>query len=316
VISELVEKDCLNLRQGDVVDLDSIVLASEGDGCYEIVQTPEGVVILSQTCDIVQASKSRCLVAPVITPTKQDMADARKGRKPLLLYLEAEAQKIAAVADMEKATSVPKSLLNGHQLLARYGGEASETGARRIASRVGRAFSRFPFPDEVYPVFRDLRSRVQSKSGTESAFGKVIDLVSDLRVASDQWAAPCRRLILYVIVPEDQLIPVEDADPGWAWEPKRIEGLKQGETADRLDLNRVSALILQNSNGDTTTLLHLWRMFGRLVQDTLLQPSLNSEVVSFEVEVLSDVEMSYQRFIQTESLDLDVLSGVEHRVAR
>nr|WP_274708213.1 hypothetical protein [Arthrobacter sp. H16F315] len=302
------------MRQGDVADVNRLILAGVDDGSPVIVETPAGVAILSQTCDIVQPSKTRCLVAPVIDPSKQDLSDARKGRKPLLLYLESEKDgSVAYVADMERATSVPKALLAGRKLLARCGAEASEYGTRIIAARVGRAFSRFPFPDEVYPVFKDLRGRVQTKSGTESAFGKVIDLVTDLRVSADQWAKPGRRLTLYVIVPEAQLIPIEDTDPNWEWDLKRIRGLKQGETGDRLDLDRVSTLILQNSGGDATTLAKLWAKFGQLIQGTLLRPSLNREVISFEVEVLSDVEMSYQRFSQTESLDLDVLSGVEHR---
>lgn len=311
-MTETVGDDCLNLRQGDVVDLGSIVLTNPEDGAPLVVETPAGVAILSQTCDVVQRSKKRCLVAPVLDPTGQDLSDAKKGRKPLLLYLESgNGDSGACVADMEMATSIPKGLLAGRKLLARYGTEASENGTRIIAARVGRAFSRFPFPDEVYPAFKDLRSRVQSKSGTESAFGKVIDLVTDLRVSSDQWPKPGRRLTLYVIVPEAQLIPIEDIDPSWEWDQKRIRGLRPGESDERLDLNRVSTLILENLGGDSTTLARLWGKFGQLVQDLLLRPALNREVVSFDVEVLSDVEFTYQRFSQTESLDLDVLSGPE-----
>nr|WP_254455267.1 hypothetical protein [Paenarthrobacter ureafaciens] len=288
----------------------SIVLASGEDGSPMELETKAGVAILSQTCDIVQSSKSRCLVAPVLDATPQDLSDARKGRKPLLLYLEAGVEGHSVhVADMEMATSVPKALLVGRKLLARYGNMESEPGTRIIAARVGRAFSRFPFPDEVYPVFKDLRSRVQSKAGTQSPFGKVVDFVADLRVSSDQWQDPGRHLTLYVIVPEDRLIPIEDMDHSWEWDPERVQGLKRGETEHQLDLNRVSTLILENAEGDSTTLAHLWAKFGQLIQDSLLRPALNSEVVSFDVEVLSDVEMTYQRFNQTESLDLDVLSG-------
>lgn len=313
-MTEFVGTGCLNLRQGDVVDLVSIFLANGEDGSPMEMETKAGVAILSQTCDIVQSSKSRCLVAPVLDPTTRDLSDARKGRKPLLLYLESGAEGSSVhVADMEMATSVPKASLVGRKFLARYGNEASDQDTRIIAARIGRAFSRFPFPDEVYPVFKDLRSRVQSKAKTESAFGKVVDLVLDLRVSSDQWQDPGRHLTLYVIVPENRLIPIEDIDLSWEWDQKRVRGLKRGETQEQLDLNRVSALILENAEGDPTTLAHLWAKFGQLIQESLLQPALNSEVVSFDVEVLSDVEMTYQRFSQTESLDLDVLSGPDRR---
>src|SRR5450830_600903 len=46
------------------------------------------------------------------------------------------------------------------------------------------------------------------RSGSESPFGKVIDLVEDLRVAADQWPAPGRRLTRLVRLRyERQAIP-------------------------------------------------------------------------------------------------------------
>lgn len=161
-----------------------------GEDFHYSEETPFGVAILSQTCDLVQASKERCLVAPVLEPTDKIVSDAKKGRKPLHLYLESADLGSQHVADMERATSVPKSRLVGRRLLVRSVEQASSSEARKLGWRIGRAFSRFPFPDEVYPVFNRLRKKAQDRAGSQGAFGQVLDLVADMRVSSDQWASP------------------------------------------------------------------------------------------------------------------------------
>jgi hypothetical protein len=297
--SELVAADCVNIRQGDIVDDDA---------------TPLGIAILSQTCDVVQRSKVRCLVAPVIEADEQSLREARKGRKPLHLYLEPGSALgpgsvlLPCIVDMEQARSVLKGDLAGKRLLARYVPEASSSHAGEVAARVGRAFNRFPFPDEVYPFFAKLRKHVQSKSGTPSPFGLVIDLVDDLRIRADQWTEPGRKLTLYVVVEQERLIPRDDYDPGWQWGNARVQGVSAGEELDALKLTRVCELILANDGGDSTSLANLWARFGECIVSELLHPSLNSEVVACLVEVLSDQEMTYRQYQRTVSLDLEVLS--------
>lgn len=306
--SSTVQPGCANLRQGDVIDLPQLSVVS-GEAEMSVLDTPHGVAVLSQTCDVVQGSKTRCLVAPVMNADPGEVADARKGRKPLWLYLEStDGAPPARIADMQLATSVPKDLLVGRVVLARSAENPSGAEAGRLAARVGRAFSRFPFPDEVYPVFSELRSRVQKRSGTESPFGQVVDLVEDLRVGADQWSNPGRSLTLYVLVPEELLVPPDDLDPTWTWDANRVLGIRPRELLDSLALNRTCELILANRQGDRTTLARLWQRFGELVRTELLEPRLSGEVVEFSVEVLADSEMSVRQYRRTESLDLEVLS--------
>lgn len=307
-LAETVGPGCTNLRQGDVVDLPRLPIVV-GEVQADPRETPRGVAVLSQTCDVVQPSKSRCLVAPVMDADQNQVADARKGRKPLWLCLESRDEEVPArIVDIELATSVPKDVLVGRKVLARYAEYPSDAQAGNIAARVGRAYGRFPFPDEVYPVFGELRSRAQSRSGTQSPFGQTVDLVEDLRVGADQWPSPGRRLTLYVVVPETLLAPVEDLDPTWTWDASRVEGLRGREKLGSIRLNRVCELILANLAGDRTTLAHLWQQFGERVRVELLEPRLDLEVVEFSVEVLADSEMSVRQYRRTESLDLEVLS--------
>ena len=298
---EVVATDCTNLRQGDVV---------EGNGLFPDGDAPVLAAILSQTCDVVQPSKSRCLIAPVIESNATSLRDARKGRKPLHLYLESTTEEPKpCIVDMEQALSVAKSELLGRRISARYVSEASSTHAGDVAERVGRAFNRFPFPDEVYPFFRELRSRVQSKSGTVSAFGQAVDMLEDLRIAADQWTRPGRRLRLYVVVPKELLIPAEDFDPNWTWSSDRILELRNGDAREDMTLHRICELILANKKGDLTTLGFLWGLFGSRLASELLVPNLSTEVTDCEVEVVSDTELNYRQFRRTVSLDLEVLSN-------
>ncbi|NLH70957.1 MAG: hypothetical protein GX454_12405 [Brooklawnia sp.] len=302
--------DCSNLRQGDVVGLRRLPVPGTGDAS-EIMATPDGIAILSQTCDVVQPSKVRCLVAPVmVDATDGALSSARKGQKPLHLYLESTiAEPARCLADMERAVSIPKAALVGLPITARYVEQQSGRAARALAWRVGRAFSRFPFPDEVYPAFSKLRRQAQDKAGsTQSNFGRVLDYVEDLRVAADQWPKAARNLTLYIVVPEELLIVPDDVDPGWLWSPERVVGLRTNEQEIELSIDRVSELILANLEADKSSLAHLWRLFGEIVQAKLLSPMLDHEVATFEVVVLSDAEMTFRQYQQTESLDLEVLS--------
>jgi hypothetical protein len=304
-----VADDCSNLRQGDVVGLRELLLPGPGQR-QEVLDTPVGVAVLSQTCDVVQVSKTRCLVAPVVPgPSDAAFSTARRGQKPLHLYLESDsAEPTQCIADMEHAASILKSSLIGLQIVARYVDHSNGRTARKVGWRVGRAFSRFPFPDEVYPAFSKLRRQAQTKAGSPGNFGQVLELLEDLRVSADQWSSPGRNLKLYVVVAEEWLIAPDDMDPNWCWNSERVKALKPHEGQQDLSLDRVSELILANLQADKSSLAHLWRLFGETIQTNLLSPMLNNEVVSFDVVVLSDAEMTYRQYQRTESLDLEVLS--------
>lgn len=310
-----VEAGCTNLRQGDVVELDSIPVAHE-NGAAELVPTPAGVAIISQTCDIVQPGKERCIVAPVLqSPDKACLQGAKKGRKPLHLFIASREEGNSRVADMERSASIPKVRLIGQPILARAADGDSSEAARAVAWRIGRAFSRFPFPDEVYPAFNKLRESAQSKAGTPSPLGQVFDLVQELRVGADQWAAPGRRLTLYVLLPTELLESLDSQDPNWTWNTEHVYGLRRNETKSGLPLARTCELLLRNQNPqpadgprNSTTVAQLWQLFGEKLTDQLLTPSLSDEVIAFEAEVLSDIEMTVRDYQSTESLDLEVLS--------
>lgn len=303
-----VAPSCANLKQGDVIDLPELLRPGEAYGTFDTIATPQGVAIISQTCDVVQDTKDYCAVAPIVHgATEGDKKNAAKGRRPLHLFLDSD-DGTGRIADLEKIISIPKTWLEGYPIIARISGGPSSKRARELSAKIMRAFGRFAFPDEVVPGFKKFRDRVQSKSGSAGNFGRVLDLITDLRVVADQWEKPGRNLTLYFLVEQQFLASAEDLDPSWRWNTEHVRGAKPADQDGALSLDRVCFLILENLQSRPEVLAELWRRFEEAVKVTLLNTHDDEEVYLFEAEVLSEVDMTYEIYKTTESFDLEALS--------
>lgn len=307
-----------DLRQGDVVGLTWI--PEIVDGAPVSRATPCGVVVVSQTCDVVQvsASKANLIVAPIIeAPDSNLVANARRGRSPLRIFLKGCGPAgTDLVADLQHSVSVPKTFLLGSELLGRTASYDHDQEARNLSVVIGRAFSRFAFPDEVQASLSKFLRKTRDKAGTSGPLGRVLDWIDPLRVSADQWNNPGRHLRIYVIVPAHILIEPEDADPLWSWEAAHTR-LGMSRDLRQLDLNQVSEKLadmcesaMSGSSGvDMTTILRLWELWAEKLQTELLEPAIDEEVSSFTVELVSDQEFTYAQWKRTESLDLEDLSN-------
>lgn len=299
------------LRQGDIVSLTEMP-----DGTGGVLPAPLGVVILTQTCDVIQPSKTFCTVAVVQSAEKDLLSRARRGQAPLMLFLPEVDENPAQVADMERMASVPKATLVGTRLIGRRTRTEQAVIGRNIAARIGRVFNRFPFPDAIHVAFRRLQKKAQA-AGAESAFGGVLDRVLELRLSTIDWSVASPPLTLHVVVPDTVLIPAEDADDEWIWDPESTHGAKRGESLSSMKLTRLSELLLASLEAeesapesvDLTTLLRLWEAWAAALRAELLQPSVHDGTVSaFELSLVSDAEFTLADFNRSESLDLEVLS--------
>src|SRR5690625_1986918 len=106
-ISSLTE-----LRQGDVIDIEWIPAVIGGaPGKFA---TPCGVAVISQTCDVVQETptKSNVTVAPVVcSPDRAQLSNVRRGNAPLMVHLPKWGDAAEAIADIQRAVSLPKEML-------------------------------------------------------------------------------------------------------------------------------------------------------------------------------------------------------------
>lgn len=306
-----------DLRQGDVLNVPA--LPGLEAGAAVLHEAPAGVVIISQTCDVVQAgqSKRNVTVAPLLeSPDGQIVSAARRGRSPLLLHLKGTEGSPEAIADLQRAGSLPKDALIGSQLIGRHTDGDSTVDARNLAQLVGRAYSRFAFPDAVHPVLEKMRRKARDTAGTASAFGRVIDHILELRITADQWDGPGRRLTLYAIVDARVLIFEEDVDPSWVASTSTINGLKPGEKLDLLSLTRVSELLADccdsfdadAASANPTTILRLWEAWALCTKTQLLDSQTNAEVTEIDFLVQNDEEFTLAKWRHTASLDLEDLS--------
>ena len=120
------------------------------------------VVIISQTCDVVQKTRKCILIAPIAQASEDDYREAARGKRPLLLAFP--AQDDALVVLLEHATSVPKTLLADALLVRRMSCEPASRTARDFARRVGSAYLRFPMPDEAIPALSKFTDRIRKEA--------------------------------------------------------------------------------------------------------------------------------------------------------
>lgn len=301
-------------QQADILKAERIpCVGPTGEASW--LPTPEGVVIISQTCDVVRDSKEYLQVAPLIRLTGNTARQAAKGAMPgYVLVPEAGTD---AFVDLDHVATVSKQHV---ALLVPQRGVVSTQDLRLFGMRVGRRFSRFAFPDAVSEWLQPLKGLVIDKSGrSTSALGRVLDgMVDSLRLeCSPSWddGAPYELTLLVVVKPG--LLPVLDEGeppPGassvlsrWLWDDGGKLLRKPAAIAERIDSGDPSA-----SPGDRSW---LWECFAESLAGTCRPPvSALSNVANavtggqFSSEVATAREVAYERILRSEEIDLEHLS--------
>jgi hypothetical protein len=310
---------CEGRQQGDVVQVSALAVHRPTGIIYR--PTPEGVVLLSQTCDIVLADRFTVVAAPLVRLSGDTLRDADKGKKPR--YVLVPQLGADAFADLDVIGTLHKDVLAGAPTVSVVGSD--DIAIRNFGRRVGRRFERFAFPDEVVPWFNPLSDVVLGKYGGTTGEALAFEQVVELRVeATDGWISAPYALTLVVIVrggtlPEidedDQVMPPTSLQQ---WLRRNDGSLRRasGEIANRLFKDRLDA------SGNTSALeprerYHLWlalaeawgdrcRPRGRYRNDPSVANAVRGGAVG--VEILSDDEYTLARYRRSEMLDLDHLS--------
>ncbi|MDD9744762.1 MULTISPECIES: hypothetical protein [Marinovum] len=233
--------------------------ASTDGELYDAREIREGVlglVVISQTCDIVRRTGGRHYVAvcPLIKLEPQEIKEVHKGRKPYLSVVENVEDGV--FADLRRPFSVDKDLLRGW---ARLDGFSSEASRARFSSALERKFGQFAFPDEFDSAFKNFKDRVWSRHDkTDSPPGKVYRSIHQIRFrVLPNWESPEKTLaVIAILLPaadrevdvqvisaelSEQLAKVKLPD-GYRWdEPPFV-----AQTADSL----TATDILQSHRGD------------------------------------------------------------------
>lgn len=286
-----------------------------GSGVGEI-ECPLGVALISQTCDIVQTNRPNVIVARVARLDPSEAKSAIRGERPRYAHLPA-ASTPDLFADLEFCATLAKSELSRDSLWESGVDDGDPKMVRQFAARIGRRFSRFPFPDDIQPSFRPLQEKVRSgHHKEESPLGRALQLAKDIRIEADSWEKRPINLTIHVILPGDAIPSPEAID--YAEEPQELGQWLHPRSGERRTASEIAERLLGSSTKPASTptaveRYYLWQAFAdalaRLCRTRNSAKPCES-VAAVVGQIWTEDEFSLRRYRSSESLDLEDLSGL------
>lgn len=208
-------------RQGDTA-LDELWFVHVGDpdqplteaaamagsgGPQALESDSSGLVVVTQTCDIVRSCVERPYVevSPLVVVPLEDLRNVESGRRPALAALPALRER-GLVVDLDRVMTVEKSIVAEWQ---RTPGYSTDAEGRAFARALARKRARHAFPDDFTALARGLTKRLSEKHDKATEEGRALRALREIRVqASPGWGA--RRIeLLFWFVRSDEDNPVE-----------------------------------------------------------------------------------------------------------
>jgi hypothetical protein len=169
------------------------------DDGLDLRETPvPGLVVLTQTCDVVRAAKGRpeLEVSPLVKVSAEHLHEIKKGYRPRYAHVPAVAPG-ELVADLDRVMTVDKQVV---ATWPRIQGLSNDAEARAFASAIGRKRTRFAFPDDFIEHARKLQARITDKHGRESPEGRALRALREIRVlATPSWGDATVSLMYWFI---------------------------------------------------------------------------------------------------------------------
>lgn len=155
----------------------------------DLVETAvKGLVVVSQTCDVVRDCLTRPYVevAPLVAISDDDkMKQIRHARRPQYAFIPALGDQ-RLVADLDRIMTVEKPVVAGW---ARQSGCRTDTEIRLFADALARKRMRFAFPDDFTLLVESLRKRIEVKHDKCSPEGLALQSLCEIRVtATPSWS--------------------------------------------------------------------------------------------------------------------------------
>jgi hypothetical protein len=154
---------------------------------FEVLSPVKGLVVTSQSCDIVrECSKSECVEVSPLVRIEDDSAfeEIRKRRRTRYAYLPGLADR-KLVADLERTMTVEKAVVAGW---SRVAGCTTDRERATFADALARKRRRFAFPDSFNLGLRRFRDRIKKAEGKATPAGCLIAALDEIRVqASPSW---------------------------------------------------------------------------------------------------------------------------------
>lgn len=315
-LSPEVLSACAQLQQGDLLDVHKLPLIGRTVADFE--DCPEGVVLLSQTCDIVQGNRPNVLVAKVVSLTATDSAAALRGSMPRFVHVP-NAVEPTLFVDLEYCATVSKSAIVDRTRILRGVDTNDHEEVSAFAARVARRFSRFPFPDDVQPSFRPLQREVRSKYQRQaSPLGRALRRALELRIEADDWFSRPLNLTIHMIVASDAVPSPEEIE--FAAPPAALIAWMDADGPTSRSATEVAERLVGRDGAPDPQLsgvekYYLWAALAEAVAGLCstaeTTPSCDA-VTSVTGQLSTEEEFSLRQYRRSESLDLEDLSHGRH----
>lgn len=308
-VSSAVNEKMHNFRQGDwLKDLTRIPIVS--DDRFSYIEAKNGVVVISQTCDLVLGNRLTVQVVPLETLSPEIASLARAGKMPQYVHLPELGD--LKFANLEVVATFPKAEI---AFFDRIPGVDPNLMGGAFGKLVGRRFSRFPFPDVLAKWFEPLKKHVSSRSlkpnNPECEF---LGRVAQLRIESrNGWDNSHSFEINLIVILEPGTLPMlaEDTLPEIDATLYKTIYKENGE----LKLTSLEIARKLKASTDPAQIHWLWHALAEAWAN-ICHPEESSlpevkRAISggrVSVELLETVEFTLDRYFKTEMLDLDHLS--------
>lgn len=223
---------------------------SGATGVTSVVAETDGMVTVSQTCDIVRScydpasgqSRPYVQMSPLVRLQGDDLKNAIAGRIPRFARVPGVGSN--TFADLDRCTTVEKSIIAALPFTRGCPDTADQLS---FGATVARHRARFPFPDDVVKTLRPIQQRLINRAGKNSPEGHRVDDLEQVRAAAyPAWGDPGGYVVelhfvvgpdvLSAVTPEDEP-PSDDvvawlaSNPTTADVAARLEQLPSGATA-------------------------------------------------------------------------------------
>jgi hypothetical protein len=299
--------ECGDWRQGDVFATARAFVVNAGGTPVEH-PCPQGVAIVSQSCDAAQPGRRTIQVAPVVTLADAMANEARSGKRPQYAHLASLGGD--RFANLDVVTTADKASLVG---LDRVRGVEHDDAIRRFAGSVARKYGRFAYPDEVVRCLDPMRVNLSSRAHKpKSPLGQVLQKVYGVRVESKSgWAASPYDLTLIVIT-QPGALPFGDPHDDLPDEPDGLAEQICGPQSGTLNARITSiATHLLDATVDVERYWAWHYMAAAWTEQCAVEAdkhNLRGVVRSIDYDLAAVDEFPLSRVNSTEALDLDYLS--------
>lgn len=163
-----------------------------------------GLVLVTQTCDIVRSCESRPFVqvVPLVEVEEDSLREIQSCRRPQYAFVPG-AKDYRLVADLDRVMTVEKTVIAGW---VRQSGCNNDQENRSFARALARKRMRFAFPNDFTSLVKKLQRRFREKHSKLTPEGEALRGLREIRVrAAPSWNHSEVQLMFWFIREEEDV---------------------------------------------------------------------------------------------------------------